>query len=381
MPSSELMTINALISMNANMPPTDVTTMLPVPIQWAVTHANVTLVSLVTDSIALILTNVLKIHAMLQLLVQTLLVHSVVLAIADGPVMDSLVPIGMNVKMDSNAWIKFALRMLSVPTLMAVSLAVVTLVIPATVSMSVSMLTNVQLVKTTVTLMPNVQTLMVASLVLVTTVSPVMVSLVTTSMNVTAKMNAMPMVLALIPMVVTLVLVTKVTMAMDLSAWTMMNVPMLTITVVHLMQLVPTLTVLTPAHVTLATETVPTTGSNALITTNVLKTPTTATPMEVVPILLVASLAHVTMVSPATALLAVTSTSVMTVHVTPMDHVKIPSDHLLAHAMMVSKVMDSIALILMNVQPVLITVTTMPPVKTRSVDSLADVMLDTLVME
>ena len=82
-----------------------------------------------------------------------------------------------------------------------------------------------------------------------------------------------------------------------------------------------------------------------------------------------------------TELLAVTSTNVMTIHVTSTVHAKILSDHLLAHVMMVSKVMDSIALILMNVQLVLITVTTMPLVKTISVDSLADVMMDTLVME
>jgi hypothetical protein len=45
------------------------------------------------------------------------------------------------------------------------------------------------------------------------------------------------------------------------------------------------------------------------------------------------------------------------------------------------KAMDSIALISMNVQLVLITATIMPHVKTKSVDSLADAMMDTLVTE
>ena len=103
--------------------------------------------------------------------------------------------------------------------------------------------------------------------------------------------------------------------------------------------------------------------------------------MEAVPIPLVASHAHVTLDSLVTELLAVTSTNVMTAHATPTVHAKILSAHLLALVMMVSKVMDSIAQILMNVQLVLITVTTMPHVKMISVDSLADVMMDTLVME
>jgi hypothetical protein len=375
------MIINALILMNVTTPLIDVTTSPPAPTPWVATHALATLVSLVTDLNALILMNVLIVHAMLPPLVQTPLVHSVVPATPDGPVMDSLVLTGMNVKTDFKDWNKSALIMLSVPILMVTSHVPVILDILVTVSMSVSILTNATLVTITATLMRHAATLTVVLLVPVTMASLVMASLVMMSMNAMVKMNAMPTVHAPIHTEVTLVLVTKVTMATDLSVWTMTNVPTLRTTAVHLMQLAPTLMAHIPAHVILVTETVLMTDSNVSTTMNVLKTPTIVTPMEAVPIPLVASHAHVTLVSLVTELLAVTSTNVMTAHATPTVHAKILSAHLLAHVMMVSKVMDSIAQILMNVQLVLITVTTMLHVKMTSVDSLADVMMDTLVME
>ena len=66
----------------------------------------------------------------------------------------------------------------------------------------------------------------------------------------------------------------------------------------------------------------------------------------------------------------------MTADATPTVLTKILSAHLLAHVMMVS-----IAQILMNVQLVLITVTTTSQVKLILVDSLVDAMMDTRAME
>jgi len=314
--SLEPMIISALTLMSATTPLIDVTIMPPAPIQWAVTHVLVILVLLVTDSIALMLMSVMIVHAMPPLLALTQLVHTAVPVTTDGPAMDSLVLITMNVKMVSNDWIKSVLKTLSVPILMVVSHVIVTLDILVMVLMSVSILMSALPVITTATMMPHAATLTVASLVPVTLVSLVMVSLVTMSMNATVTMNAMPMVPAQILMAVTHVPVTKVTMVTASSAWTITNVPMPRITAVHLTQLVPTRTVHTHVHVISVTETVPTMVSNVSTTTNVLKIPTTVTPMAVAPTPLVASLVHVTLDSPVTELLALTSTNVTTAHAT-----------------------------------------------------------------
>ena len=103
--------------------------------------------------------------------------------------------------------------------------------------------------------------------------------------------------------------------------------------------------------------------------------------MEAVPILLVALHVHVTLASLVMELLAVTSMNVTIVHAAAMAHAPTQSVHSLAHAMMVSMETDLTALILMNVQPILITVMTMLPVKTKSDDSLADATTNIPVME
>ena len=103
--------------------------------------------------------------------------------------------------------------------------------------------------------------------------------------------------------------------------------------------------------------------------------------MEAESILLVALLVHITLASLVRELLAVKSMNVTTVNAAAMAHAQTQSVHSLAHAMMVSMETDLTALILMNVQPILITVMTMLPVKTKSDDSLADATTDTLVME
>ena len=276
MSSSDQMSTNVSISMNATMPLIDAMTMPPAEIPLVATHVNVTLVSLGMDSNVLISMSAMTTHVMLLQPVPIALVHSAANVNTDGLVMDSLVPITMNAKMVFNGWTKSVLTMHSVPILMVGSHATVTLDTLVTASMSASISMNVRLVKIIAMLMHPAPILTAVSPAPVTMASPVTVLPAMMSMNAKVKMNATPTVHALILMAVMNAPVTKVTMVMDLSAWIMTSVQTLKITAAHLTQLVPILTVHIPAHVMSVTEADPMTVSSVSLTMNMSKIPTTS---------------------------------------------------------------------------------------------------------
>ena len=91
MSSSDQMSTNVSISMNATMPLIDAMTMPPAEIPLVATHVNVTLVSLGMDSNVLISMSAMTTHVMLLQPVPIALVHSAANVNTDGLVMDSLV--------------------------------------------------------------------------------------------------------------------------------------------------------------------------------------------------------------------------------------------------------------------------------------------------
>ena len=154
MSSSDQMSTNVSISMNATMPLIDAMTIPPVVISLVATHVNATLVSLVMDSNVLILMNAMITHEMLLQLVPTALVHSAAHAIMVSREMDLTALILMNVRLIPIT----AMTMPPVKTKSDESLAGATtdiLVIELTAMMS----TNVTLVLMNVTMMPLVLTI------------------------------------------------------------------------------------------------------------------------------------------------------------------------------------------------------------------------------